>query len=38
MGPDGIVPPIKIKVGSFLPGALPSALYPARHQPFAVFS
>ena len=27
----------KIKVGSFLPGTLPSALYPARHQPFPSF-
>lgn len=38
MGPNGSVPPIKISAGPFLPGALPSALYPARHQPFAVFS
>ena len=38
MGPDGSVPPIEISAGSFLPGTLPSALYPARHQPFAVFS
>ena len=37
MGPNGSVPPIKISAGSFLPGALPSALYPARHQPFPSF-
>lgn len=33
MGPIGSVPPIKISAGPFLSGALPSALYPARHQP-----
>lgn len=49
MGPTGLVPPIKIKVGSFLPDTLPSrlflirqyalmsALYPARHQPSTSF-
>lgn len=33
----GIAPPIKIEAGSFLPGTLPSALYPARHPPFPSF-
>lgn len=37
MGPYGSVPPIKISAGSFLPDTLPSALYPARHQPFPSF-
>nr|DAP57874.1 MAG TPA: hypothetical protein [Caudoviricetes sp.] len=32
-GPVRHPPPIKIKARSFLPDTLPSALYPARHQP-----